>query len=47
MAPNVAKGIQRLLVTLDLSFKALDPKKCDKILKRQQTRKLESFFEEE
>jgi RecB family endonuclease NucS len=47
VAPNIAKGVQRLLATLELDFKALDPKKCAKTLKRPETRKLESFFMEE
>ena len=47
VAPNIAKGVQRLLATLELSFKALDPKKCAKILTRSKTRKLETFFKEE
>ena len=46
VAPNIAKGVQRLLATLNLDFKALDPKKCAKILKRSETRKLETFFKE-
>ena len=46
VAPNIAKGVQRLLATLNLDFKALDPKKCAKTLKRSETRKLETFFKE-
>jgi len=44
VAPNIAKGVQKLLVTLELDFKALNPKKCAGILKRPKTRKLENFF---
>jgi RecB family endonuclease NucS len=47
VAPNIAKGVQRLLATLELDFKALDPKKCNRILKRSKTRKLETFFKKE
>jgi RecB family endonuclease NucS len=47
VAPNIAKNVQRLLVTLGLEFKALDPRKCAEILKRAETRKLEAFFREE
>jgi RecB family endonuclease NucS len=47
VAPNIAKGVQRLLATLGLEFKALDPKKCTEILKRSGTKRLESFFAEE
>jgi RecB family endonuclease NucS len=44
-APNIAKGTQRLLATLGLSFKPLDPRKCAEILHKSQTRKLAEFFE--
>jgi len=47
VAPNIAKGVQKLLATLELDFKALDPKKCGTILKRSKTRKLETFFKKE
>ena len=47
VAPNIAKGVQRLLETLELDFKALDPKRCAGILKRSKTRKLETFFKNE
>jgi len=47
VAPNIAKGVQRLLVTLGLEFKSLDPRKCAEILKRSEARKLEAFFTEE
>jgi RecB family endonuclease NucS len=46
-APAIAKDVQRLLATLGLEFKALNPKKCAEILKRFETRKLEAFFKEE
>ena len=46
VAPNIAKDVQRLLATLGLEFKALDPKKCAEILKKSETRKLETFFTE-
>jgi RecB family endonuclease NucS len=44
VAPNIAKDVQRLLETLGLEFKALDPKKCAEILQRAETRKLGEFF---
>jgi len=44
VAPSIAKGVQRLLVTVGLDFRALDPKKCAGILRRSKTRKLETFF---
>ena len=46
VAPSLGKDVQRLLVTMGLEFKALDPKKCAEVLKRAENAKLESFFEE-
>ena len=46
VAPNIAKGVQTLLATIKLEFKALSPRKCAKILEKSRTRKLESFFKE-
>jgi RecB family endonuclease NucS len=45
VAPNIAKNVQRLLVTLGLEFKALDPKKCAETLRRSETKKLAEFFD--
>jgi RecB family endonuclease NucS len=45
-APSLAKDVQRLLATLGLEFKTLDPKKCAEILKKAETTKLETFFRE-
>jgi len=45
-APLLARGVQRLLATLRLEFKALDPKRCAEVLRRSETRKLAEFFEE-
>lgn len=44
VAPELAKDVQRALVTLGLEFKALDPKRCADILARSETKKLEAFF---
>ena len=44
VAPSVGKDVQRLLTTLGLEFKALDPRKCAEVLKKAETTKLESFF---
>ncbi len=44
-APNLAKGVQRLLETLGLSFKLLEPKKCAEILSKPETKPLAEFFE--
>jgi hypothetical protein len=46
VAPDIAKDAQRLLTTLGLEFRALDPKKCTEVLKKAETRKLETFFKE-
>jgi RecB family endonuclease NucS len=46
VAPSLGKDVQRLLATLGLEFKALDPKKCASVLKKAETTKLESFFKE-
>jgi hypothetical protein len=45
VAPRLAKGVQILLTSLGLEFKALEPKKCADILRRSETRKLAEFFE--
>jgi RecB family endonuclease NucS len=45
-APSLGKDVQRLLVTLGLEFKALDPKKCAEVLKKAETTKLEAYFNE-
>lgn len=44
VAPRLAKGVQKLLATLGLEFKALAPKKCAETLRRSETRKLADFF---
>jgi endonuclease len=46
VAPSLAKDVQRLLVTLGLEFKALDPKTCSEVLRKTENSKLESFFKE-
>ncbi|MGB9714305.1 MAG: endonuclease NucS [Candidatus Bathyarchaeales archaeon] len=43
-APNIARDVQRLLTTLGLEFRVLDPKKCAEILRRSETRKLAEFL---
>jgi RecB family endonuclease NucS len=47
VAPSIAKDVQRMLTTLGLEFKSLDPRKCADVLKRAETRKLEAFFRKE
>jgi endonuclease len=44
VAPSLGKDVQRLLVTLGLEFKALDPKVCAEVLKKSENSKLEQFF---
>jgi RecB family endonuclease NucS len=46
-APNIAKGVQRLLASLELDYKAVDPKKCAEILRRTKTKKLQEYFSKE
>ena len=43
-APLMAKGVQRILVTLGLDFRSLDPKKCAEVLREPEAKKLEDFF---
>ena len=45
-APRLGKDIQRLLVTLGLEFRALDPKKCAEVLTKAGTAKLDTFWKE-
>ncbi len=44
VAPRLAKGVQKLLATLGLEFKVLEPKKCGETLQRLKTRKLADFL---
>lgn len=44
VAPNLAKGVQSLLVALGLDFKPLDPRKCAEILRESETKKLLEFM---
>ena len=44
VAPSIAKDVQRLLVTLGLEYKHLDPKKCADMLRKTETGKLEAFL---
>jgi RecB family endonuclease NucS len=43
-APDMARGTQKLLATLDLAFKPLDPRRCAEILHESKIRKLADFF---
>ena len=44
VAPSLGKDVQRLLVTLGLEYKALDPKTCAEVLKKTENSKLETYF---
>jgi RecB family endonuclease NucS len=44
VAPSLGKDVQRLLVTMGLEFKALDPKQCAEVLKKAENSRLEAFF---
>jgi len=44
-APSLGKGVQRLLETLGLDYKAVDPRKCAEVLSKPETRRLQEFFE--
>ncbi len=44
-APSLAKDVQRVLETLGLEYKAVDPKVCAEVLKKTETTKLETFFQ--
>jgi len=46
VAPSLGKDVQRLLVTLGLEYKALDPKVCAEVLKKSENSKLEWFFDQ-
>ncbi|MCW4018670.1 MAG: endonuclease NucS [Candidatus Bathyarchaeota archaeon] len=47
VAPSLGKDVQRVLVTLGLEYKALDPKVCAEVLKKPGNAKLETFFKSE
>lgn len=44
VAPEISRGTQPLLATLNLEFKALSPRKCAEILSKARTRKILDFF---
>jgi endonuclease len=46
VAPSLGKDVQRMLVTMGLEFKELDPKKCAEVLKKPGNSKLETFFKD-
>ena len=46
-APSLGKDVQRMLVTMGLEYKELDPKKCAEVLNKVGNVKLESFFRQD
>lgn len=44
VAPNIAKNTQRLLTTLKLDYRPLNPKKCAEILKKFEAKKLVEYL---
>ncbi len=46
VAPSLGKDVQRLLVTMGLEFKTLDPRECALVLKKVENSRLETFFGE-
>lgn len=44
VAPSIAKDVQRLLATLGLEYKSLEPRKCAEILRRTEAKKLVEYF---
>lgn len=43
-APSLGKGVHRLLDSLGLEFKALDPRKCAEVLSKPENKRLQEFF---
>ena len=44
VAPELARGAQKMLATLGLEFKALSPQKCSEVLKQKRRRRLTEFL---
>jgi RecB family endonuclease NucS len=44
-APGIGKGVQRLLDSLRLEFKTVDPRKCAEVLSRLETKHLQEYFD--
>jgi len=44
VAPKIARGAQKMLTTLGLEFKRLDPKKCAEIIERRKSKSLEDYY---
>ena len=44
VAPELKKGVQALLMSMNLEFKAISPQKCSEVLDQRETRKISEFF---
>ncbi len=44
VAPELARGAQRMLAALGLEFKALSPQRCAEVLKQRRSRRLTEFL---
>jgi len=44
VAPELARGSQKMLASLGLEFKSLSPQRCAEVLKRRRERSLTDFF---
>jgi len=44
VAPELRKGTQGLLASMNLEFKAISPQKCSEVLAERETRKISEFF---
>lgn len=43
-APQISKGVQRLLATLNLEYKRIDLERCAQVLKMAEGKKIQDFF---
>ena len=43
-APRLAKDVQRILISMGLEFKAVDPRECAQVLHKASNSKLEKYF---
>jgi len=45
VAPELARGAQKMLASLGLEFKSISPQRCSEILKSIKTKQLTDFFQ--
>ncbi len=43
-APQISKGVQKLLVSLGLDFKPVEPRKCAETLRKMETKRIDDFL---